>query len=46
MSETLIDAIDNTNKITHIDIKSNRKHTDQIDRGEERQSSRQSFVDI
>ena len=36
-NDVLIDVIDNTNKITYIGIKSNRKHTDQVDRGEERQ---------
>ena len=36
-NDVLIDVIDNTNKITYIDIKQNRKHSDLIDRGEERQ---------
>ena len=36
-NDVLIDVIDNTTKITYIDIKSNRKGTDQVDRGEERQ---------
>eukprot|EP00439_Symbiodinium_sp_Y106_P072081 s1917_g13.t1 len=36
-NDVLIDVIDNTNKITYIDIKPNRKHSDLIDRGEERQ---------
>ena len=29
-NDVLIDVIDNTNKITSTDIKSNRKHTDQV----------------
>ena len=36
-NDVLIDVIDNTNNITYIDIKPNRKHSDPIDRGEERQ---------
>ena len=36
-NDVLLDVIDTTNKITYIDIKSNRKHTDKVDRGEERQ---------
>ena len=36
-NDVLIDVIDTTTKITYIDIKSNRKSTDQVDRGEERQ---------
>ena len=35
--DVLIDVIDNTSKITYIDIKPNRKHSDPVDRGEERQ---------
>ena len=36
-NDVVIDVMDNTNKITYIDIKSNRKPSDPIDRGEERQ---------
>ena len=36
-NDVVIDVTDNTNKITYIDIKSNRKPSDPIDRGEERQ---------
>ena len=35
--DVVIDVTDNTNKIHYIDVKSNRKHSDPIDRGEERQ---------
>ena len=35
--DVVIDVTDNTNKIHYIEVKSNRKHSDPIDRGEERQ---------
>ena len=36
-NDVVIDVTDNTNKIHYIEVKSNRKHSDPIDRGEERQ---------
>eukprot|EP00439_Symbiodinium_sp_Y106_P003952 s100_g1.t1 len=35
--DVVIDVTDNTNKIHYIEVKSNRRHSDPIDRGEERQ---------
>eukprot|EP00439_Symbiodinium_sp_Y106_P048297 s2973_g6.t1 len=35
--DVVIDVTDNTNKIHYIEVKSNRRHSDLIDRGEERQ---------
>ena len=36
-NDVVIDVTDNTNKIHYIEVKSNRKHSDPIDRGDERQ---------